>query len=311
MVNANPLFSGKIFLKLLQSGARGIFKSTDEREASMDNSFGGQLVSRQITAKMKLVFLRYCIYYAVIITKTDIQKYPLIYKVIHKKFKELFSFPIVAAFLILSGTVACKSTENTQTQASTDETPELEQLYWSRIDSSRMSFTEADVKFMRGMIAHHAQALIMSRLAPENGASKDILTLAARIINAQKDEIKTMQQWLRDRDQPVPSIEIDGLNLMIEINGEPFTMYRNMPGVLSQNKLEELAAAKGDEFDRLFLKYMIEHHAGAVHMVDNLFGTDGAAQDEAAFRLASDIQVDQRTEIERMRMMLNNLPESD
>lgn len=260
---------------------------------------------------MKLVFLRYCIYYATIISKPHIQKYLLIYKVIHKNFKELFSFPVVAVFLILSGTVACKSTESTQTQTSTNETPELEELYWSRIDSSRMSFTEADVKFMRGMIAHHAQALIMSRLAPENGASEAVQTLAARIINAQKDEIATMQQWLRDRDQPVPSIEIDGLNLMVEINGEPFTMYKKMRGVLSQQQLEELAAARGAEFDRLFLKYMIEHHAGAVHMVDNLFGTDGAAQDEAAFRLASDIQVDQRTEIERMQLMLDNLPESD
>lgn len=213
---------------------------------------------------------------------------------------------------MLSGMVACKTTENTQQQAETEESSELEELYWNRIDSARMSsFTQADVKFMTGMIAHHAQALIMSRLAPKNGASADIQTLAARIINAQKDEIATMQQWLRDRNQPVPNIEIEGLNLMVEINGEPYTMYKKMQGVLSQQQLNELAAAQGADFNRLFLKYMIEHHSGAVHMVDNLFGTDGAAQDEAAFRLASDIQVDQRTEIERMRMMLDNLPKSD
>lgn len=197
-----------------------------------------------------------------------------------------------------------------QTNTLANEKEELEKLYWARIDSSRMSFTEADVKFMTGMIAHHAQALIMSRLAPENGAKPAVQRLAARIINAQKDEIASMQQWLRDRNQPVPKIEIEGLNLMVEIDGEPYTSYRNMHGVLSQKQIRELADAHGTEFDRFFLTYMIEHHAGAVHMVENLFSTDGAAQDEQAFRLASDIQVDQRTEINRMNLMLEELSES-
>ena len=217
---------------------------------------------------------------------------------------------ILAALFIVIGAVACKSTESTQTNTASSEESELEELYWARVDSSRMSFTQADVKFMTGMIAHHAQALIMSRLAPENGASSQIRTLAARIINAQKDEIASMQQWLRDREQPVPKIEIDGLELMIELNGKPFTSYRKMKGVLSQEQIRELAAAKNKEFDQLFLTYMIEHHAGAVHMVENLFNTDGAAQDEEAFRLASDIQVDQRTEIDRMRLMLEQITES-
>jgi uncharacterized protein (DUF305 family) len=224
------------------------------------------------------------------------------------------------SFVILLGLSACKTTESTQTPppepteqsattASTD-TSDLEELYWARIDSSRMSFTEADVKFMVGMIAHHAQALVMSRMAPENGASQQIQTLASRIINAQKDEIASMQQWLRDRDQPVPEFEIKGIDLMVTINGEPYTMYKKMRGVLSDRQIEELSQAKGNDFNRLFLKYMIEHHSGAVHMVHNLFNTDGAAQDERAFRLASDIQVDQKTEIERMQLMLEQLPES-
>jgi len=227
-------------------------------------------------------------------------------------------FAISAAFLFI-GMTGCKSTESTKSNSTTDATTtepasgkdkaELEELYWARIDSSKMSFTQADVKFMTGMIAHHAQALVMSRLAPENNASADIQRLAARIINAQKDEIATMQQWLKDRDQPVPKIEIEDLNLMVEISGKPYTMYKKMKGVLSDQQIQELADAKGLAFDRLFLKYMIEHHSGAVHMVTNLFGTDGAAQDEQAFRLASDIQVDQRTEIERMRLMLNQLPD--
>lgn len=217
---------------------------------------------------------------------------------------------VIAVCLLLGGTAACQSTEKTQTNASTSDKSDLEALYWSRIDSSRMSFTEADVKFMTGMIAHHAQALIMSRLAPKNDASTEIQRLASRIINAQKDEISSMQRWLRDREQPVPEVQIEGLNLMVEIEGEPYTSYRNMHGVLSQEQLQELSEVRDTDFDQLFLKYMIEHHSGAVHMVENLFGTDGAAQDEEAFRLASDIQVDQKTEIERMNLMLEKLPES-
>ncbi|WP_246043162.1 DUF305 domain-containing protein [Fodinibius saliphilus] len=227
-----------------------------------------------------------------------------------QKIEQLFSpikFFITA--LLLMGTVACKSTDTTSKQPNKPNSEaELEDLYWQRIEDSRNSFTNADVKFMTGMIAHHAQALVMSRLAPQNGASPQIETLTLRIINAQKDEIKTMQQWLRDRNQPVPKIQIDSLDLTVTINGEPYTKYRKMKGVLTQKQIQELAEAKDDEFDRLFLTYMIEHHAGAVSMVENLFATDGAAQDEAAFRLASDIQVDQRTEINRMFEMLNNLP---
>ncbi|WP_445666208.1 DUF305 domain-containing protein [Fodinibius sp. AD559] len=222
------------------------------------------------------------------------------------------SLKILLALLLLAGTTACQNTKKATKKSSADtaDKSELEELYWDRIESSRTSFTKADVKFMTGMIAHHAQALVISRLAPENEASPKIQRLAARIINAQQDEIKSMQQWLRDRDQPVPNIEIRGLNLMIELNGEPYTMYKKMRGVLSQQKIEELAAAKGSDFDKLFLKYMIEHHAGAVYMVENLFDTDGAAQDDQAYRLASNIQVDQRTEIERMQQMLDQLTKS-
>jgi uncharacterized protein (DUF305 family) len=206
--------------------------------------------------------------------------------------------------------MACKSTESTQTEPSTTDKSDLEELYWERVENSRMSFTDADVKFMTGMIAHHAQALIMSRLAPENGASKEVQTLASRIINAQKDEIKTMQRWLKDRNQPVPDIQFNGLDMTILIEGKPFTMYKKMAGVLSDEQLQELGDARGEDFDQLFLSYMIEHHSGAVTMVRNLFSTDGAAQDEEAFRLASDIQVDQITEIERMELMLENLSKS-
>ena len=180
----------------------------------------------------------------------------------------------------------------------------LETLYYQRLEEARMRFTEADVNFMTGMIAHHAQALVMSDLAPGNGASAEIKVLAARIINAQKDEIATMQQWLEDRGQPVPEVHIEGINLMV--HGVDHH-HMHMPGMLTSEQLQELAESKGVQYDKLFLTYMIEHHKGAVHMVHELFATDGAAQDEAAFKLASDIQVDQITEINRMELMLKAL----
>ena len=183
-------------------------------------------------------------------------------------------------------------------------TNDLEALYRARTDSARQLFTRADVDFMTGMIAHHAQALIMADLAPSHGASASVQTLCARIINAQRDEIATMQQWLRDRGQPVPEVHIDGLTLMVHGVGEH---HHQMPGMLTSAQLEELDRARGPEFDRFFLTFMIQHHRGAVTMVHGLFATDGAGQDELAFKLASDIQVDQLTEIARMELMLGAL----
>lgn len=240
---------------------------------------------------------------------------------------------LLLVLLLTLGAAGCKSSQTATERESTTspDTPQavddtgsaagesglsedrMEELYWARVDSARMTFTQADVDFMIGMIGHHAQALIMSRLAPENGASAQVQTLAARIINAQRDEIRTMQTWLRRRGQPVPEVNIDGLNLMIHIPGmdhEEHADHTNMPGMLSQEQLVELSKAKGTEFDRLFLRYMIDHHTGAVIMVRNLVSTDGAAQEEDAFRLASDIQVDQITEIERMKLMLGRLPDA-
>lgn len=170
-----------------------------------------------------------------------------------------------------------------------------------------MEFSEADVDFMIGMIGHHAQALIMSRLAPTHGADEQVQTLAARIINSQKDEIDSMQKWLRVRDLPVPEVHIEGLNLMIHGAGNHHSGHMNMPGMLTQQQLQELDDASGTEFDRLFLTYMIQHHQGAVIMVDELFSS-GGARGTATFRLASGINVDQKTEIDRMQRMLDELP---
>lgn len=216
-------------------------------------------------------------------------------------YSRLFIITIVGAFVSMSLSIG--SVAQTTDKKSKEE---LEALYWARIDSSRMNYTEADVKFMTDMIGHHAQALIMSDLAPKNGASPSIQILAARIINAQKDEIDLMQTWLRDRDQPVPEVHINGLMLMIHGVGGHHD-HMNMQGMLTQDQLVELSEAKGEEFDRLFLTYMIQHHQGAVSMVKTLINTDGAVQDEGAFRLATDINVDQITEIERMKLMLRNI----
>ena len=128
-----------------------------------------------------------------------------------------------------------------------------------------------------------------------------IQILAARIINAQRDEIRVMQQWLEDRDLPVPHVMDSG-----EVMGhEGHDMHMHMAGMLSPEQLDELRAARGPEFDRTYLRLMIQHHTGAVTMVHDLFGADGAAQDDLTFKLASDIQVDQRSEIARMQRMLD------
>ncbi len=201
--------------------------------------------------------------------------------------------PAVLLLVLSPGTLTAQDTKE-----------ELEALYWARQKEAMSRFTQADVDFMAGMIGHHAQALIMSRLAPTNGASSAVQILAARIINAQKDEIEIMQNWLRDREQTAPEVHIDGLTLMIHGGA---SHAHHMPGMLTQEQLEELAVAQGREFDRLFLTYMIQHHAGAVTMVEDLFAVDGAAQDEAAYKLASSIHVDQITEIARMQDMLNSL----
>ena len=184
------------------------------------------------------------------------------------------------------------------------DSEELETLFWARKDSALARFSQADVDFMTGMIAHHAQALVMSSFAESNGASPTIQVLAGRIINAQNDEIRIMQEWLRKRDQVVPHIMIEGSSLMIhgvDHHGA------HMPGMLTDAQLKELETAQDVDFDRLFLEYMIMHHEGAVHMVRELFKIDGAITGDDTYKLASEIHVDQITEINRMKLMLDDL----
>ena len=215
---------------------------------------------------------------------------------------------LATALLLLSACAGTETITDPQAGSSSDmDMSEMEELFNQRQEEARSRYSQADVDFMSGMIGDHAQALIMSELSEEAGASGPIRILTARIINAQKDEIATMQKWLEDRGQPVPQVHIDGLNLMVHGAESDHMDHTNMPGMLSKEQLEELASAKGADFDRLFLTYMIQHHEGATSMVDTLFKTDGAGNDELSFKIASDINVDQLTEIARMELMLEEM----
>ncbi len=198
------------------------------------------------------------------------------------------------AALAACGTAA---TTPTTTPAPTTAAPAASAAQGATMDSVRNSATQADVDFMTGMIHHHAQAIVMSRWAPTHGASPGVQTLASRIINAQRDEILTMQNWLRDHGRPVPDVSD-------EAAGKSMSHNMHMEGMLTKEQLDALDAARGEQFDQLFLRGMIQHHSGAVTMVDDLFGSYGAAQNDLVYKIASDISADQTTEIERMRKML-------
>jgi uncharacterized protein (DUF305 family) len=160
------------------------------------------------------------------------------------------------------------------------------------VDVSHVRYTDADVKFMQGMIGHHQQALDMTALVPSRTQREDMKKMALRIEVSQADEIRMMQRWLQDRGQQVPSIHAT------HMHGAML-----MPGMLTAEEMARLEAAKGPEFDRLFLEGMIGHHVGALTMVRELFATPGAGQEADIFAFASDVDADQRAEIERMRGM--------
>ena len=163
-------------------------------------------------------------------------------------------------------------------------------------DLSHVQYTPADVKFMQGMIHHHAQALDMTALVPARTSSENMRKLAMRIEVSQADEIKMMQRWLEVRGQVVPGEHAH------HMPGAPL-----MPGMLTPEEMDHLATAKGADFDRLFLEGMIKHHGGALTMVQDLFSTPGAGQESEVFAFASDVDADQRMEIDRMGTMLKEL----
>ena len=170
----------------------------------------------------------------------------------------------------------------------------------ARADSARLPYVKADIEFMSSMMHHHAQAIVMAKWAPTHGANPELQRLCERIINAQTDEIALMSRWLEARNQPVPTPNPAGMTM--QMSGMEHTML--MPGMLTEAQMQELDAARGATFDRLFLTGMIQHHRGAVSMVKELFAAYGAGQDETIFKFANDVEVDQTTEINRMFQML-------
>jgi uncharacterized protein (DUF305 family) len=158
--------------------------------------------------------------------------------------------------------------------------------------------TPADTKFMQGMIPHHGQALEMTALVPSRSDSEEFRLLARRIDESQRTEIAFMQRWLRERGELIPG-ETDDSH-----HGMGHAHRALMPGMLTREQMNELEQSTGDEFERLFLTYMISHHEGALVMVANLLATDGAGQDGEIFRFATDLDADQRMEISRMGALL-------
>lgn len=159
------------------------------------------------------------------------------------------------------------------------------------------SHTTTDSAFMAGMIGHHAQAIVMANLAPDRASSEQVRILAARVIVSQRDEIAAMQSWLAHHGLPLPDTSHQHAG-----HGEGL-----MPGMLSPAQLGELEAARCAEFDRLFVTLMIQHHQGALTMVDQLLQSPGA-HDSFVFRVAADVHADQTAEIERMARLLLTLP---
>lgn len=153
--------------------------------------------------------------------------------------------------------------------------------------------TVADVQFMQGMIAHHGQAIDMSRLAEERGVDTRLLRFAQKIDQSQTSEIRLMQGWLADHNQVVPD-SVTWQAIM-------------MPGMLTREELAELRTLRGEAFDRRFLELMIRHHEGALSMVSDLLATPRAAQDVNVNVLANEIEVVQTAEIALMRQMLANM----
>ena len=155
-------------------------------------------------------------------------------------------------------------------------------------------FTKADVEFMQGMIAHHAQAIVMSRMAESHGANPQVLKLSNKIDQSQVPEIRIMQGWLQRNHQYVPDTSS--------------WHHVMMSGMLTSEQLKELDAAKGVDFDRAYLQMMIQHHAGALRMVDDLFNSSLAGQEVDVNVFANDVVTAQTIEIGIMQKLLTQLP---
>jgi uncharacterized protein (DUF305 family) len=163
-----------------------------------------------------------------------------------------------------------------------------------------------DVEFMQGMIMHHAQAVEMTAMIESRSQNKELRLLGARISQSQSAEMNFMKRWLENRGEKtsmaMPEMDMD-------MPGMDMSKHSHlMPGMLTPKQMEQLGKAKGAEFDRLFLQGMIQHHSGALVMVDDLFKTTGAGQDAEIFNFATDVDSGQRAEIRIMETMLGEKP---
>ncbi|MBA3645979.1 MAG: DUF305 domain-containing protein [Gemmatimonadaceae bacterium] len=174
----------------------------------------------------------------------------------------------------------------------------------------------AAVHFVQGMMHHHAQAIVMGEMAPSHTARTNLRTAARRIVASQTDEIAVMRRWLERRHAAVPSINTSAPDMMshsmpgMDMGGMQMASDSlRMPGMVTHEQLMALARSRGTKFDKLFGRFMIAHHEGALKMVADLFAIPGATDDPELFQLTSDIDADQRAEIARMRSMLTAKPD--
>lgn len=228
--------------------------------------------------------------------------------------------PVVVSTMLagcMSGSVVQSGDVGAEGDESTDRRPaivrpgapgEATHVYGDagEVELIRPEYTGADVRFMQGMIHHHAQALEMAALVPDRSTRRDLNLLAKRIEVAQKDEIRLMQDWLERRGEDAPHVDFSTGVVHAAGDGRDGQSGHSgmMPGMLTPDRMDQLRTSEGAEFYRLWITFMIQHHEGALSMVAELFSQDGAAQDQDIFRFASDVDIDQRVEIVRMQQML-------
>lgn len=219
---------------------------------------------------------------------------------------------IVGGLLTAAGAAACRSAAGEPAavavrpvaRSGADRTPTAAAAGAASGDSADRRHSAADVRFIQHMMAHHAQALVMTSLVPTRGGRQDLRLLAERIERSQRDELALMRRWLEERGEPV----VPNLDAHREHHERGGQQAAAMPGLLTPEELDRLARATGADFDRLFLQFMIRHHEGALAMVAELLASPGAGQEAATFRILSDVDADQRAEVARMRAMLGAAP---
>lgn len=168
---------------------------------------------------------------------------------------------------------------------------------------SRTSHVEADVRFMQHMLVHHAQAVEMVELLKTRASSETVRRLGERIAQSQEAEMELMQEWLLGRGLPVAAADPHAGHQ--GHGADPNTPA--MPGMLSPAQMATLAAADGPAFDRLFLEGMIQHHQGALDMVEDLLSAPDTAEDPMLSEFTSSVTADQSAEILRMQTILSGL----